>query len=426
MDQFRMAGGIPLQGCVKAAGSKNAALPILAATLLTEGITKLERIPELVDTRFMGQLLTQLGMVISQESGVWNLHVSEDSCTHADYDLVRQMRGSICVLGPLLARRGEARISLPGGCVIGHRPVDLHLKGMEALGATVSVSHGEIRAVAPRGGLRGARLSLSGPHGSTVLGTANVLMAACLAQGETQIEGAAQEPEITSLVRFLQRCGAIIEGVETSTLHVQGVSNLQAKSYVIPPDRIEVGTLLLAAAMTRGQVIVEQCYPPDLQALLNAMRSAGVSLQVSADSIQVNPSGNPYQGICLETAPHPGFPTDLQAQWLAFATTCHGRTQVKEGIYPDRFLHVAELNRLGAAISVENSTATLQGPCHLSGAPVMASDLRASAALVLAGLCADGETLVNRVYHLDRGYESLETKLSSLGARVVRAKINRA
>lgn len=445
-----MQGGTTLTGSVPAAGSKNAALPLLAASLLCEGEARFLRLPDLQDIATMRSLLAALGVQVRQETAVgetaeseaaleaggggtavlprrraaapvWSLNSAASGPTEAPYEIVRRMRASICVLGPLLARRGRARVSLPGGCVFGPRPVDLHIRGMEALGARVSLDHGVLDAEAPADGLRGARVPLRSAFGSTVLGTANVMMAATLARGETVIEGAAQEPEVIGLARWLRACGAQIEGEGTDEIHVVGVAGLRAVPVQIPPDRIETGTLLLAGAMTRGRVRVTGVRCDELKPLAVALRASGVPVQEGDDWLEVDARGADPMPADLITEPYPGFPTDLQAQWTAYATTVRGTSRITDAIYPERFMHVPELQRMGARITREGSSAVVEGPNSLAAAPVVASDLRASAALVMAGLVARGTTTVRRVYHLDRGYEALERKLSALGAQVRRS-----
>lgn len=448
MDCFLVEGGSALHGSVAAAGSKNAALPILAASLLCGGETRVLRLPALQDIATMRSLLEGLGAEIGAEGateaagaelqaaeagggtalrsrkrstgGVWTLRHAAEGPTEAPYEVVRRMRASICVLGPLLARRGRARVPLPGGCVFGPRPVDLHVRGMEALGARISLDHGVLDAVAPAGGLRGARVALRSAFGSTVLGTANVMMAATLARGETVIEGAAKEPEVIGLARWLRSCGARIEGEGTDEIRVQGVTSLTATPVQIPPDRIETGTLLLAAAMTRGRVRVTGVRCSELAPLVAALRASGVPVHEGEDWLEVDARGADPRPTDLVTEPFPGFPTDLQAQWTAYATTVRGVSRITDAIYPERFMHVPELQRMGARITREGGSALVEGPSPLAAAPVVASDLRASAALVMAGLVAKGTTIVRRVYHLDRGYEALERKLGALGARVRR------
>ena len=421
MDCFRIDGGRALKGTVRAAGSKNAALPLLAATLLPEGSCRLHGVPELQDLLFMRDLLVDLGASATQpEDGVWEISCPQEGPTEAPYEVVRKMRASVAVLGPLLARRGKARVSLPGGCVIGVRPIDLHLKGLAALGAEIRVEHGTVVAEAPPGGLRGGQVYLASRWGSTVLGTANVMLAAVLAQGTTVIDAAAQEPEILALADFLNACGARVYGAGGPRIVIDGVDELQGVDAWVPADRIEVGTLLLAGAATCGDVTVEGCAPEELTVLLDLFTQSGVPFEVGEGHLRVLPWNERPRALDISCRPYPGFPTDLQAQWMAFCTQAEGLAMVTDTVYPDRFMHVAELNRLGAHIRREGGTALVVGPTRLSGAPVLASDLRASAALVIAGLVAEGTTEVRRVYHLDRGYEQLEDKLGLLGGAVRR------
>lgn len=421
MDCFRIEGGRALQGTVRAAGSKNAALPLLAATLLPEGTSRLHGVPELQDLLFMRDLLVDLGGTAHQpEEGVWEISCPREGPTEAPYEVVRKMRASVAVLGPLLARRGKARVSLPGGCVIGVRPIDLHLKGLAALGAEIRVEHGTVVAEAPAGGLRGGQVYLASRWGSTVLGTANVMLAAVLAHGTTVIDAAAQEPEILALADFLNACGAQVYGAGGPRIVIDGVDELQGVDAWVPADRIEVGTLLLAGAATCGDVTVEGCAPEELTVLLDLFTQSGVPFESGEGHLRVLPWKERPRALDISCRPYPGFPTDLQAQWMAFCTQAEGLAMVTDTVYPDRFMHVAELNRLGAHIRREGGTALVVGPTRLSGAPVLASDLRASAALVIAGLVAEGTTEVRRVYHLDRGYERLEDKLGLLGGQVRR------
>ncbi len=422
MDCFRVEGGEPLEGRVAVSGSKNAALPLLAATLLVEGPVRLTRVPALRDVATLLELLEHLGARVRRpEPGAVEVVAPAGGPTEAPYEIVRRMRASVCVLGPLLARRGRARVSIPGGCVIGDRPIDLHLKGLAALGARLQVVHGSVQAEAPPGGLRGGRVYLASRRGPTVLGTANVMMAACLARGTTCIQAAAQEPEVACLADFLQACGARIEGAGSPEIHVEGVPELHGSDWEVPPDRIEAGTLLLAGAVTRGRVRVEACRPGELAALQDLLERSGVPVATGPGWIEVAPWEARPRALDVATWPYPGFPTDLQAQWMAFCTQAEGLALITDRVYPDRFMHVPELNRLGARIRREGDTAVVLGPARLSGAPVVASDLRASAALVVAGLAAAGTTTVRRVYHLDRGYEGLDRKLAALGGRVERA-----
>jgi len=448
LDCFHVQGGLPLTGTVRAAGSKNAALPLLAASLLFEGETRVLRLPRLNDITTMGHLLRGLGVEIAVEevtddaletavtadgvpalprptgahaTGAWTMRAVRQGPTAAPYEIVRRMRASICVLGPLLARRGRARVPLPGGCVFGPRPVDLHVRGMEALGAEIHLEAGVLAAEAPPGGLRGARVPLRSAFGSTVLGTANVMMAAVLARGTTLIEGAAREPEVVGLARWLRACGARIEGEGSAEIRIEGVSGLQAVPALVPPDRIEAGTLLLAGAATRGRVRVSGARPLELAPLAERLQASGVQVAAGEDWIEADARGVAARAGDVTTEAYPGFPTDLQAQWTAYAATLLGSSRITDTIYPERFNHVPELQRLGARVQREGNSALVHGPADLSAAPVMASDLRASAALVIAGLAAAGTTVVRRVYHLDRGYEALEVKLGALGARVTRA-----
>ena len=417
MDKIVIEGGVPLAGEVPIAGAKNAALPILIATLVAPGEHRLANVPDLVDVSSMLSLLGRIGCPSLGHKGDVRLDTSRVSFCEAPYDLVRKMRASVLALGPLLARCGEAHVSLPGGCAIGVRPIDQHLMGLEALGAEVELSGGYVHARAPRG-LRGARIVLDVP---TVTGTENILTAAVTAQGESLIENAAREPEITDLVRFLRSLGAQIEGDGTSTLRVQGVSDLRpaAEPHRILPDRIEAGTYLVAGALTGGDVTVTRVDPRDLGPVIEKLRAAGCDVEVGTDRVRVRRSG-PIRPVDITTRPHPGFPTDMQAQLMALTTLAEGRSVVTETIFENRFMHVPELTRLGADIAVEGNRAVVTGVEHLSGATVMATDLRASASLVLCGLAARGRTEVLRLYHLDRGYEALVEKLQAIGAQVER------
>ena len=420
MDCFEITGGRRLKGTVAASGSKNATLPLMAMSLLLEGETVLSPVPELRDIDTMEDLLKELGVSVARQGEEARLQVQSESQTEAPYDIVRRMRASICVLGPLVARRGAARVSLPGGCVFGLRPVDLHVRGLRALGATVEQENGFLVAEAPRGGLQGAAIDLHSSFGSTVLGTVNVMAAACLAKGESVIRSAAREPEVVEVARFLKACGAKIEGEGSDRIQIEGVPTLRGQPWQLPADRIEAGTLLLAGAITQGEIRVTRCRPQELKSLVAAIRATGLEPVVGEDWIQLDGKDGARQCVDLETAPYPGFPTDLQAQWMAFATQLPGQTRLRERIYPERFMHVPELQRLGAQLQREGDTTLVHGGTQLTAAPVLASDLRASACLVMAGLVAEGRTLVRRVYHLDRGYAALEQKLNSLGADVVR------
>jgi len=419
MDVFRVKGGATLAGRVSVSGSKNAALPMLAATLLTGETCTLRRVPDLSDIRFMLEILTHLGAEVNQpEPGV--IQVTAANITPvAPYELVRKMRASICLMGPLVSRLKECRISLPGGCVIGPRPIDLHLKGLRRLNCQIEIDAGYVNIDASA--LRGDYLYLGGRHGPTVTGTANMVMAAVLAEGVTRIESAACEPEVVDLCRMLAAMGAQIEGIGSHYLKITGVERLHGCDHTVIPDRIEAGTLLIAGAMTGGEVTVEGVIPGHMRAFLDKLEEAEVPViaEPDAQTITVKPSAT-RKPVEIVTLPHPGFPTDLQAQMVALMSLTPGLSVVTERIYPNRFMHVPELLRMGADIAMEGANAVIKGGSRLSGAPVMASDLRASAALVIAGLAAEGETWVQRIYHLDRGYEKLEDKLAILGAQVER------
>src|SRR5467141_1265828 len=418
MDKIRIHGGHPLSGTIKISGSKNSALPILAATLLTREPCTIYRVPDLSDTHYMLQILTHLGAQVERASGIVTVTADKVQSV-APYDVVRKMRASVGVLGPLLGRCKEATVSLPGGCVIGDRPIDLHLKGFEALGAAVRVEGGNVKVFAPK--LRGAVINLTGKFGPTVLGTDNVMMAAVLADGITVIEGAATEPEVCDLADFLNKMGARIEGAGTRRLIIEGVKELHGAEHDIIPDRIEAGTFLVAGAICGKGVTVKRVVREHVKAVTKALGNCGFRLEATGDSISISPNGE-TKPLELATEPYPGFPTDMQAQMCALLSTTDGISVITENIFPQRYMHVAELKRMGAHVDLEGSTAVIQGVDNLLGAPVMASDLRASAALVLAGLKAEGVTEVSRVYHIDRGYEHLDEKLSELGAEIERVK----
>ncbi len=418
MDKILVHGGHPLSGSIKISGSKNSALPILAATLLTREPCILHRVPDLSDTHYMLQILTHLGAQVERASGTVTVN-AEKIESIAPYDVVRKMRASVCVIGPLLGRCKEATVSMPGGCVIGDRPIDLHLKGFEALGAAVRVEGGNVKVFAPK--LNGAVINLRGKFGPTVLGTDNVMMAAVLAEGTTVIEGAAQEPEVVDLANFLNKMGAKIEGAGTRRLIIEGVSELHGAEHDIIPDRIEAGTFLVAGAVFGKGVTIKRVDPSHVESVTTALTSCGFKIESTANTITVSPNGS-AKPLELITEPYPGFPTDMQAQMCALLSTTDGISVVTENIFPQRYMHVAELKRMGAHVQLEGPTAVISGVEKLTGAPVMASDLRASAALVLAGLKAEGITEVSRVYHIDRGYEHLDEKLSELGAHIERVK----
>jgi UDP-N-acetylglucosamine 1-carboxyvinyltransferase len=418
MDKILVHGGNALAGSIKISGSKNSALPILAATLLTREPCTIHRVPDLSDTHYMLQILMHLGAQVERASGTVTA-TAEKVDSVAPYDVVRKMRASVCVLGPLLGRCKEATVALPGGCVIGDRPIDLHLKGFEALGAAVRVEGGDVKVFAPK--LKGAVINLRGKFGPTVLGTDNVMMAAVLAEGTTVIEGAAAEPEVCDLADFLNKMGAKIEGAGTRRLIIEGVKELHGAEHDIIPDRIEAGTFLVAGAIAGKGVTINRVEPKHLTAITNALTGCGFKVEEKKNSITVSPNGV-AKPLELATEPYPGFPTDMQAQMCALLSTTDGISVVTENVFPQRYMHVAELKRMGANMQLEGSTAVIQGVQRLTGAPVMASDLRASAALVLAGLKAEGITEVSRVYHIDRGYEHLDEKLSELGAHIERVK----
>jgi UDP-N-acetylglucosamine 1-carboxyvinyltransferase len=416
MDKLIITGGKPLAGDVRISGAKNAALPILAATLLCDGEVTLSNVPHLRDITTTMELLGRMGV---------HLTVGERMCIEADarevstfsapYDLVKTMRASILVLGPLVARFGRADVSLPGGCAIGARPVNLHIEGLRAMGAEVHVENGYIRVRANR--LRGARLVLDMV---TVTGTENLLMAAVLAEGETVIENAAREPEVTDLAEFLVSMGARIEGAGTDTVRIEGVERLQGTSYRVLPDRIETGTYLVAAAITGGRILCRDTRPDLLDAVLMKLREAGARIETGPDWISLDMEGRRPAAVDVYTAPHPAFPTDMQAQFCALNSIADGVGTITETVFENRFMHVLEMQRMGADIRLEGNVAVCHGVERLTGAPVMATDLRASASLVLAGLVADGETLVDRIYHIDRGYDNIEEKMATLGARIRR------
>tara|TARA_B100000674_G_scaffold267458_1_gene220774 strand:- start:847 stop:2109 length:1263 start_codon:yes stop_codon:yes gene_type:complete len=418
MEKLYVDGGSRLSGNIRISGSKNSSLPILAATLLTDSECILRNVPDLSDTNYMVQILSTLGAEVERASG--NVIVKANKvAAEAPYDLVRKMRASVCVLGPMLARNGEALVSLPGGCVIGDRPIDLHLRGLEALGAEVEVKGGDIKVTAPSG-LKGANVNMSGQYGSTVLGTDNVMMAAVFAEGETVIEGAAAEPEVEDLAKFLNSLGAKIEGAGTSRIVIHGVEDLSGGEHVVIPDRIEAGTFMVAGALIGDGITLESVRAKHLKKLIKTLKGCDHKVKkLDGNKIYVKASSDPKANE-ITTEPYPGFPTDMQAQMCALFSVTPGISVVKETIFPSRFMHVPELKRMGANISLNDSTAVIRGVDQLSAAPVMASDLRASAALVLAGLAAEGTTEINRLYHIDRGYEYIDRKLEAIGAKLRR------
>ena len=431
MEKMVIEGGYPLNGKVRVNGAKNAALPIMAACLLLKGTSKLKGIPELTDVSTLCKILNELGAdTVKCLDGSLDITVMDEKNIIAPYDLVRTMRASICVLGPLLGKRGMAQVSIPGGCSIGSRPIDIHIKGVEALGAKVEVKDGYIIATGDK--MKGSEVYLGGPYGSTVLGTCNVIMAAVLAEGRTIIDNAACEPEVQDLAHFLNKAGANITAIGESNLIVDGVNELNGVEYEIIPDRIEAGTIMIAGAITGGNITLENdasCY---LASVIDKLREAGVDIETP--DAGVNTPGSVSSGECtvksngdikpinITTLPYPGMPTDMQAQFSALLSIANGTSIITERVFPHRFMHVAELNRLGANIRNDDAIAIIKGVSSLSGTTVMASDLRASASLIVAGLAAKGVTEIRRLYHIDRGYERLEDRLTSLGAKIWREK----
>ena len=414
MENLVIEGGLPLRGEISVSGSKNAALPILMASILLNGPAVFTNVPDLRDVHTTLRLLEILGCPCSFRNG--RVEVSPGPLqSEAPYDLVKTMRASVLCLGPLLARLGVARVAMPGGCAIGARPVNLHLSALERMGAEFELEEGYIHGKCA--GLRGAHIQFDFP---TVGGTENLLMAACLAEGETVLENVAREPEVVDLARFLIRCGAEIEGHGSSVIRVRGVRALNGCEYAIMPDRIEAGTFLAAAGITGGELLLRNCPYDDMDAVLIKLREAGMDIIQRADGVLARPGSGGLRGVDVSTRPHPGFPTDMQAQLMALLCLADGSSMIDETIFENRFMHVQELVRMGADIRLSGSAAMVRGVEHLAGAPVMASDLRASASLVLAGLAARGKTVVQRIYHLDRGYERMEVKLQAVGARIRR------
>ena len=422
MDKLLVHGGSTLSGSINISGSKNASLPILAAALLTDKEVIIERVPDVSDTNYMLQILSALGCEVERYSGTVKIKAAQIH-PEAPYDLVRKMRASICVMGPLVARLGRASVSIPGGCVIGDRPIDLHLKGLQAIGAEIDTEGGNI-LIRAKDGLTGSHVDLRGKHGPTVLGTDNLMMAAVLAKGSTIIESAACEPEVVDLANFLNSMGAKIEGAGSRRITIEGVDELSGTHHTVIPDRIEAGTFMVAGALASpGGITLNRVRQDHLTEATQKLLEAGHDVKFSKDGLSVFvQAGNDPKGCEITTAPHPGFPTDMQAQFTAMFAITPGISVVEDTIFPQRFMHCAELTRMGAHIKVDNGTAKVQGVAQLSAAPVMASDLRASAALVLAGLRARGTTEINRLYHIDRGYEMIDEKLLQLGANVQRVR----
>ena len=421
MDKFKVRGGKPLNGKIEIGGAKNSALPCLAATLLTPETVTLHNVPYVKDLITQRRLLEDLGAtVLTPELRTHKVTAGKIETFEAPYELVKTMRASVLALGPLLGRFGQAKVSLPGGCAIGTRPIDLHLKAFEQLGASVSLESGDVIARAPHGRLIGATIDF---EKVTVTGTENVMMAAVLAKGRTTIKNAAEEPEIEDLADLLNKMGARIKGAGTSVIEIEGVESLGGAEHTIIPDRIETGTFMVAAAITGGEIEIKSCRPEHLTAVIDKLREAGVDIEeLNPSTLLVKQSAGGLKAKDVTTEPHPHFPTDMQAQYMALMTQAEGESRVVETIFENRFMHASELIRMGADISISGNTATVRGKANLMGARIIASDLRASASLVLAALCADGETTIDRVYHIDRGYETIVRKLRSLGADIERVK----
>lgn len=418
METFEIVGGVRLKGKIDISGAKNAALPIMAACILVEGETVLHNVPDLADVRHMQVLLARLGVKSHRdESGAMHLKIEDEMNAHAEYELVSKMRASVCVMGPLLAKRRRAQVSMPGGCAIGDRPIDLHVRGLEALGADSDLVTGDVLLRAKK--LKGTEIFLGGPFGSSVTATANVMAAATLAEGRTIIESAACEPELVDLASFLNACGARITGHGTPQVTIEGVDGLKGVEHHVIPDRIEAGTYMIASAITNGDVELMGARLDHMHAVVDRLRRVGVMIERGEKGIGVS-SSRRLEPVQVTTQPYPGFPTDLQAQLMALLCLADGNSVITEKVFPDRFLHVGELNRMGARLRKEGPTVIVEGVKRLVGAPVMASDLRASAALVLGGLIAKGTTHVHRTYHIDRGYERIEQKLAGVGANIRR------
>ena len=418
MELFEIVGGNRLKGSIRISGAKNSALPIMAASILVEGEIALNNVPDLADVRLLQVLLGRLGVKSERdENGAMHLRVEDEMNSHAEYDLVSKMRASVCVMGPLLAKRKRAQVSMPGGCAIGDRPIDLHIRGLQMLGADFELVNGDILLRGKK--LKGADVFLGGPFGSSVTATANVMMAATLAQGRTVIESAACEPEVVDLADFLNACGARIVGQGTPQITIEGVDGLEGTEHTVIPDRIEAGTCMIAAAITNGDLELHGARIDHMRAVVDRLRHAGVIIERAEKGISVA-SSRRLEPVNVTTQPYPGFPTDVQAQVMALLCLADGNSVITEKIFPDRFLHVGELNRMGAHLRKEGPTVIIEGVKKLIGAQVMASDLRASAAMVLAGLIAKGTTRVHRAYHIDRGYERIEEKLSAVGGSIRR------
>ena len=416
MDRVIITGGKRLTGEVEISGAKNAALPIIASTILSTEDCSIENVPLLKDIQTIQKLLESMGAAIRRDGYTLSVNAKELKSCEAPYELVKTMRASVLVLGPLVARFGEARVSLPGGCAIGTRPINLHIAGLQKMGAEVEIKHGYVEVRAKK--LKGAKIYFDIP---TVTGTENLMMAAALADGVTELGNAACEPEVVDLANFLTKRGARIKGAGTDTIIIEGVSKIKGSSYEVMPDRIEAGTYLVSGAITGGDVTVRRCIPTHLEAVLNKLRVSGIKTEVFSDSVRVV-ADNGISAVDVRTMPYPGFPTDMQAQIMALMTVSKGLSVITETVFENRYIHVPELRRMGAKIKLQGNNAIVEGVKNLSGAPVMATDLRASASLVVAGLVANGKTEIHRIYHLDRGYERLEEKLSQIGAEIVRVK----
>lgn len=421
MEKLIVKGGNRLVGAVKTSGAKNAVLPIIAASILGTTPSHLDEVPMLEDVHTISEVLKCLGLFVecSPEKNVLDIDSTEITSYEAPYELVRTMRASFLVMGPLLARIGKARISMPGGCAIGARPIDIHLKGFEALGVKIEQGHGYIEASAPEG-LKGTSIYFDFP---SVGATENIMMAASLAEGTTILENAAEEPEIVDLANYLNKMGAKIRGAGTDTIRIEGVEKLHGADYTIIPDRIEAGTYMIAAAMTGGDVVVENVLPEHQKPLIAKLREAGAVVEEDIDKVRVI-GKNPLKAVSIKTLPYPGFPTDMQAQMMAMMVIAEGRSKVTETVFENRFMHVVELNRMGAQISTEGRSAVIDGPCKLTGCDVRATDLRAGAAMILAGLVAEGTTRIGDLHHIDRGYENIVAKLKNLGADIERVDVD--
>ena len=421
MEKLIVKGGNRLDGAVKTSGAKNAVLPIIAASILGTTPSHLDEVPMLEDVHTISEVLKCLGLAVecSPEKNVLDIDSTEITSYEAPYELVRTMRASFLVMGPLLARIGKARISMPGGCAIGARPIDIHLKGFEALGVKIEQGHGYIEASAPEG-LKGTSIYFDFP---SVGATENIMMAASLAEGTTILENAAEEPEIVDLANYLNKMGAKIRGAGTDTIRIEGVDKLHGADYTIIPDRIEAGTYMIAAAMTGGDIVVENVLPEHQKPLIAKLREAGAVVEEDIDKVRVI-GKNPLKAVSIKTLPYPGFPTDMQAQMMAMMVIAEGRSKVTETVFENRFMHVVELNRMGAQISTEGRSAVIDGPCKLTGCDVRATDLRAGAAMILAGLVAEGTTRIGDLHHIDRGYENIVVKLKNLGADIERVDVD--